>query len=308
MPSLNKADKYTYELLKRILKEGYKDVAPRPKYSDGTPAHTLSVNGNFRVYDIGAGEFPICTLRPIAIKMAIKEMFWIYQDASNSLEVLQNKYNIHYWDAWPSKDWPGTIGARYGEVVRRYDLMRNLLKGLKEDPYGRRHVIDLWQYKELRETDGLSPCAFLTIWNVRNDGKGNEYLDVHLIQRSGDSLAASCAGVNECQYSALLMMVAKHCGYKVGCLYHVVANEQIYDRHVDQANEMIRRYEERLAQERKEDMEWEDSYQGEGPGEPVYPNLLFETDKTDFYSFTIDDFKLINYEPMKPQLSLDLGI
>ena len=80
-------------------------------------------------------------------------MFWIYQDASNSLEVLQNKYNIHYWDEWPSKDWPGTIGARYGEVVRRYDLMRNLLKGLKEDPYGRRHVIDLWQYKDGFEKD-----------------------------------------------------------------------------------------------------------------------------------------------------------
>ena len=305
---MNKADKYTYELLKRILKEGYKDVNPRPKYADGTPAHTLSVNHNVRIYDIGAGEFPICTLRPIAIKMAIKEMFWIYQDASNDLKVLQDKYNIHYWDEWPSKDWPGTIGARYGEVVRRYDLMRNLLKGLKEDPYGRRHIIDLWQYKELRETDGLSPCAFLTVWNVRNDGNGNEYLDLTLFQRSGDSLAASCAGVNECQYAALLMMVARHCGYKVGTLCHHVVNEQIYDRHVDQAKELIRRYEERLEKEKLEDMECEDACQGEGSGERVYPNLILDTNKTDFFEFTIDDFKLVNYEPMKPQLKLDLGI
>ena len=292
---MNKADKYTYELLTRIMNEGFKDVNPRPKYLDGTPAHTLSVNHNIRIYDIGAGEFPICTLRPIAIKMAIKEMFWIYQDASNDLNVLRDKYNIHYWDEWPSKDVPGTIGHRYGYVVRKYKLMENLLKELVEDPYGRRHIIDLWQYQELRETDGLAPCAFLTVWNVRNDGNGNEYLDLTLFQRSGDSLAASCAGVNECQYAALLMMVAKHCGYKVGTLCHHVVNEQIYDRHVDQAQELIRRYKE------KEQAELN------GEKQPN-PNLILDTDKTNFYDFTIDDFKLLDYEPMKPQLKLDLGI
>ena len=292
---MNKADKYTYELLTRIMNEGLKDVNPRPKYLDGTPAHTLSVNHNIRIYDIGAGEFPICTLRPIAIKMAIKEMFWIYQDASNDLNVLRDKYNIHYWDEWPSKDVPGTIGHRYGYVVRKYKLMENLLKELVEDPYGRRHIIDLWQYQELRETDGLAPCAFLTVWNVRNGGNGNEYLDLTLFQRSGDSLAASCAGVNECQYAALLMMVAKHCGYKVGTLCHHVVNEQIYDRHVDQAQELIRRYKE------KEQAELN------GEKQPN-PNLILDTDKTNFYDFTIDDFKLLDYEPMKPQLKLDLGI
>ena len=154
---------------------------------------------------------------------------------------------------------------------------------------------DLWQYKELRETDGLAPCAFLTVWNVRNDGNGNEYLDLTLFQRSGDSLAASCAGVNECQYAALLMMVAKHCGYNIGTLCHHVVNEQIYDRHVDQAKELIRRYEE------KEHAEMHGK-------KHVNPNLILDTDKTNFYEFTIDDFKLVDYEPMKPQLPLDLGI
>lgn len=292
---MNKADQYMYELLNRILREGYKDVNPRPKYADGSPAYTLSVNGNFRSYDIGAGEFPICTLRPIAIKSAIKEILWIYQDASNDLNMLRDKYNVHYWNDWESKDWPDTIGARYGEVVRRYNLMDNLLRELVEDPYGRRHVIDLWQYKELRETDGLAPCAFMTIWNVRNDGNGNEYLDVHLIQRSGDSMAASASGVNECAYAALLMMVARHCGYNVGVLYHLVANEQIYDRHVDQANEMIRRYEEKLSYEKAN-------------GEKPHPNMILNPEKTNFYDFTIDDFNLVNYDPVKPQLTFELGI
>ena len=294
-----------YDLLNRILNEGYKDVNPRPKYADGTPAHTLSVNGNFRSYDIGAGEFPICTLRHIAIKSAIKEVLWIYKDASNSLEKLRNEYGVKYWVEWESKDWPGTIGARYGYVVWKYGLMRQLLDEIKKDPYGRRHIIDLWQYQELRETDGLAPCAFLTVWNVRNDGNGKEYLDLTLFQRSGDSLAASCAGVNECQYAALLMMVARHCGYNVGKLYHTIANEQIYDRHIDQAKEMIRRYEEKKAEI---DQAWDEAYQNGEQFVIKQPDLILNPDKTNFYDFTIDDFELVYYEPMTPQLTLDLGI
>ena len=77
---MNKADTYLYELMKRILAEGYKDKNPRPKYQDGTPAHTLSVNGNFRIYDIGAGEFPLTTLRPIAVKTGIREILAIFQN------------------------------------------------------------------------------------------------------------------------------------------------------------------------------------------------------------------------------------
>ena len=81
------------------------------------------------------------------------------------------------------------------------------------------------------------PCAFLTIWNVRG-----EYLDMCLIQRSGDMITASGAGgVNEVQYACLQMMIAKATGYKPGKFTHFVANEQIYDRHIDAANELIKR-------------------------------------------------------------------
>jgi thymidylate synthase len=188
------------------------------------------------------------------------------------------------------------------DFVFRYELSRNqlvsLLKGLVKDPYSRRHIISFWHWANI-DKKSLVECAYETMWNVSNDGNGKEYLNVTLVQRSGDSLTASCAGVNECQYSALLMMVAKHCGYHVGKLYHLVVNEQIYDHHIDQAKEMIRRYEERLEHEKKDDAESKDG---------VYPNLILDTDKTDFFEFTIDDFKLVNYDPMKPQLTLDLGI
>ena len=75
-------------------------------------------------------------------------------------------------------------------------------------------VVSLWQETDLHETPGLAPCAFLTIWNVRNDDDNNEYLDMVLIQRSGDMLTASGpGGINEIQYAALLMMIARHTGY-----------------------------------------------------------------------------------------------
>lgn len=279
------ADYYLYTNINMIEQGGFEDINPRPKYADGTPAHTKSINHQYRSYDLSTGDFPITTLRPIAWKTAIKEILWIYQDASNSLDLLHNKYNVFYWDEWPSKDMPGTIGARYGEVVRRYDLMNNLLKDIQKDPYGRRHIIDLWQYKELNETDGLCPCAFLTNWNVRG-----EYLDMLLFQRSGDMLMASGAGnVNEVQYATLLMMVARHCGYKPGRFTHIIANEQIYSKHWEAANELRNRF------------------------ETVSPEngsvkMILNPEKTNFYDFTIDDFQLENYNPIKPQLNLEIAI
>lgn len=272
--------------IEHILADGYLDVNPRPKYSDGTPAHTVSVNHVMRQYDLGKGEFPICTLRPMAWKTAIREIFVIYQHPTNVISEME-EMKVNWWGPWDIGD--GTIGQRYGATVSRYDLINNLIKDIEKDPYGRRKVVSLWQETDLHETAGLAPCAFLTIWNVRG-----EYLDMMLVQRSGDMLTASGAGgMNEIQYAALLLMIAKHTGYKPGVFTHVVANEQIYDRHMDAAHEMLRRYDEKTA--------------NETPDAPE-PLVILDTDKTDFYDFTIDDFKILNYKAMKPQLTLDLGI
>lgn len=276
----------------KILLYGYPDEDPRPKYSDGTPAHTISVNHVVRTYNLQK-EFPICTLRPIAWKTAIKEILWIYQDQSNSLELLNNKYSVRYWNDWESQDVPGTIGVRYGETVRRHNLVDTLLKDIKEDPYGRRHIISLWQEEDFKASDGLLPCAFLTNFNVRG-----EYLDMLLYQRSGDMLAASGAGgINEVQYAAFLMMIARATGYKPGKFTHVVCNEQIYDRHVEAARELLKR---------ADALKMEDEYYTKYIFD--YPVMKFEPKTDNFYDFTIDDFQLEGYEPKTPQLRLDLGI
>ena len=278
--------------IRNILNNGFIDQKPRPKYKDGTSAYTISVNHVVRSYNLQK-EFPICSLRPIAWKSGIKEILWIYQDESNSLELLRNKYGIRYWDEWESKDCPGTIGKRYGETVRCYDLMNRLLNDIKINPYGRRHIISLWQENDFEETDGLLPCAFLTDWNVRG-----EYLDMLLFQRSGDMLTASGAGgINEVQYAALQMMVSKATGYKPGMFTHVVSNEQIYDRHIEAAEELLKR-----ADEQSLEYVYRKGY------EFTYPKMIFEPDSNDFYQFSINDFRLEGYEPIKPQLKLELGI
>ena len=290
---MTKADIYMKEDIEKILIEGYLDVNPRPKYKDGTPAHTLSVNHVMRKYDLSKGEFPICTLRPMAWKTGIREIFTIYQKSTNNLEEMR-AMGVNWWDDWDIGD--GTIGQRYGATVKRYDLINNLINDIKNDPYGRRKIVSLWQETDLHETAGLAPCAFQTIWNVRNDGTGREYLDMCLIQRSGDMLTASGAGgINEIQYAALLMMIARHCGYEAGVFTHFVANEQIYDRHEEQAYEMRRRANKLAIREYEH-------------GEHKNPMLVLNPDKTNFYDITIDDFTMENYEPMKPNLYLELGI
>ena len=278
--------------IQNIINNGTKDENPRPDYADGTPAHTYFVNHVVRKYRLDKGEFPICTLRPIAWKSAIKEVLWIYQDKSNSLDVLENKYGIHWWREWESKDIPGTIGVRYGETVRRHNLINNLLKDIKENPYGRRHIMSLWQEEDFKASDGLLPCAYETIWTVRG-----EYLDMALMQRSGDKLTASgSGGVNEIQYTALLMMIAQATGYKPGVFTHFVANEHIYDRHIDSAKELLKRCENLKMDDTHYDYKFDTV------------EMRFDPKSNNFYDFTIDDFELIGYEPIKPQLKLELGI
>jgi thymidylate synthase len=289
---MTKADNYMIEAIENILKNGYKDTNPRPKYADDTPAHTISVNHVFRTYDLSKGEFPICTLRPIAWKTGIREIFTIYQNPTNEIKKME-EMGVTWWNDWDIGD--GTIGQRYGATVKRYDLINELIKDIQNDPYGRRKIVSLWQETDLHETPGLAPCAFLTIWNVRK-GQETDYLEMVLVQRSGDMLTASGpGGINESQYAALLMMVAVHTGYTPGVFSHLVANEQIYDRHIEAAHEMMKRY---------HDTQRDECF-GRLNQNPVF---ALNTTNTDFYKFTVDDFTMVNYNPIKPQLRLELGI
>lgn len=413
---MTKADYYMKENISNILANGYLDENPRPHYKDGTPAHTYSVNHVVRTYDLSKNEFPICTLRPIAIKTGIKEILAIYQNQSNRISEFE-RMGCGWWKDWELEN--GTIGRSYpynieshrlnemkkdiikieqkvfdkkeaatefilgnyntvknftneeiqelkfiwinmimncqnnqtfvdkkwnsfeqflkdvryipqyflarednfndwvlskdyymsncyskdtcvflrkdelkllNDSLYREELSRNqvieLIKELRFDPYGRRHIMSFWNWSNIKKK-ALVECAFETIWNVRNKD-GEKYLDMCLIQRSGDMLTASGAGgINESQYAALLLMISKATHYKPGIFTHFVANEQIYDRHLDAAKEMLERFDEN----KKENI-----------------SITLNSNTDDFFQMSVNDFEIKNYEPIKPQLRLELGI
>ena len=279
---MTKADTIFKEYIRKIMEEGVWSEQARPKYKDGRTANSKYITGAFMEFDLAKGEFPITTLRPIAIKSAIKEMLWIYQDQSNRLDVLEDKYNVHYWNDWEVGN-SRTIGQRYGAVVKKHDITNKILKQLEANPWNRRNIISLWDYDAFEETEGLLPCAFQTMFDVRRVD-GEIYLDATLTQRSNDMLVAH--HINAMQYVALQMMIAKHFGWKVGKFFYFINNLHIYDNQFEQAEELLRR-------------------------EPsdCQPHLVLNVpDGTNFFDIKPEDFELVDYDPVKPQLKFDLAI
>lgn len=276
---MNKADKNYILNIEKIIIQGSWDENPRPKYDDGTPANSRFITGVFEEYDISKDEFPIPTLRNTAIKTGIKEILWIYQKQTSSLSVAR-EMGVNWWEEWNIGD--DTIGQRYGETINKYDLMNQLLDGLVNDPFGRRHIINMFQYEDLQSTKGLFPCAYETLWSVRKYGE-ELMLDMTLIQRSNDYLVAGY--INKIQYVALQMMVAGHCGYKIGKFCHLVQNLHIYDRHFDASAELLN----------KEPLD-------------IQPKLILKEDKN-FYEYTINDFEIIGIDGIsKINSKLELAI
>ena len=282
---ISRVDWRFMRIVLRILCDGVLDKNPRPHYEDGTPAHTISVNHEMATFDLEKNEFPIISLRPIPFKSAIGELLWIYQDQSNSLDLLKDKYGISWWDNWDIGD--RTIGACYGETVRRHDLMNRLLEGLEKDPDSRRHIISLWQEDDFKDPHGLKPCAFMTNWNVRHEEDG-DHLDMCLYQRSADFAVGVMS--NWVQYATFLVLVASCLDLIPGKFTWFCDNVQIYDRHVDQCMEMLRR-------------------------EPIYhkPFIRINNFDYDFYNIKRDDIILADYplEEIKeknPQIKFPIGI
>lgn len=292
-----KGDSEHKRILRNIIDNGSWDINPRAHYKDGTPAHSLGYNGEMSKYDLSK-EIPIITLRPIAIKKAIGELLWIYQDQSNDLELLKSKYGVTWWDPWDIGD--RTIGQRYGATVKKYNLLNKLLDELKNDPCGRRHIMSLWQNADFDLPGGLHPCAFMTLWNVRYPKMNNiesskinsenkevkPYLDMTLVVRSQDTPTAQV--INQLQYTVLQFMVARHCNMNPGIFTYFVQNVHIYDRHLDAVYELLNRKPVKLERE---------------------PYIWLNPEKSDFFSFTPEDIHIYEYpidkiKEQNPQINI----
>lgn len=278
------ADKIFKDNLLNILENGDwdKDYNVRPKWEDGTPSYTKYITGVFNTYNIAKDGIPITTLRPVAWKTAFKEILWIYKDKSNDVNLLKTKYGVNYWDSW--MDESGTLGKSYAYQLSKitdypegtFDQVDRIIYLLKNDPMNRRMITNMLNLEEMKDMT-LAPCAFMTQWSVRG-----EYLDMTLIQRSSDVIAA--LSINVIQYSFLLVMMAQACGYKPGKLNHYINNMHIYDRHVPIAEELLIR------------------------NEFPQPKIWINPDIDNFYHFTPDDIRITEYNSGEQFKGIEIAI
>ena len=263
---MSRADEIFINNCRDIISQGFWDTEypVRPRWEDGTPAHTVKRFGIVNRYNLQE-EFPILTLRKTNLRAAIDEVLWIWQKKSSDIHDLQS----HIWDSWADEN--GSIGKAYGYqfgIKHRYsegefDQVDRVLFDLKNNPLSRRIITNLYNHADLYEMN-LYPCAYSMTFNVC----GNQ-LNAVLNQRSQDMLVAN--NWNVCQYAALVHMFARVSGLVAGELVHVIADAHIYDRHVSIIEEVVSK-------------------------EP-YDSPVLEINRgiEDFYDFTVDDFRLENY-------------
>ena len=265
---MSRADDLFVQNCREILSSGVWDTdqAVRPRWEDGSPAHTIKKFGIVNRYDLQA-EFPILTLRRTYWKTAVDELLWIWQKKSNNIGDL----NAKIWDQWADES--GSIGKAYGYQLGvkhiypegEMDQVDRVLYDLKHNPASRRILTNIYNFQDLHEMH-LYPCAYSMTFNV----SGN-VLNAILNQRSQDMLAAN--NWNVVQYAVLVHMFAQVSGLVPGELVHVIADAHIYDRHVPIIEKMLQ----------------------QTPA--LAPVFHMDPAVTDFYAFTRDSFSLEGYAP-----------
>lgn len=275
---MSKADKIFVENCEDILTNGIwdADLPVRPKWADGTPAHTIKKFGIVNRYNLQE-EFPILTIRRTAFKSCIDELLWIWQKKSNNVKDL----NSHIWDQWA--DETGSIGKAYGYQLGvkykypegEFDQVDRVLYDLKNNQASRRIMTNIYNFQDLNEMH-LYPCAYSMTFNV----SGNK-LNGILNQRSNDFLTAN--NWNVVQYSILLIMMAQVSNLEPGELIHVISDAHIYDRHIDTVKEVI--------------------------NQPQFeaPKLIIDKSIKNFYDFTVDSFKLEDYKYNEKKYSIPVA-
>lgn len=293
------------EILKATKKNGYQELNKRTQVS------TLRIPHAVISIDLEK-EFPILKCKNVYWKTAAKEILWIMQQQSNNV----NDLDASIWDSWADDD--GFIGKAYGYQVAKpvtiggityKNQVDYVLTKLADDSSDRRAVIDLWNVDDLNDMN-LVPCCFTSIWTIINNK-----LNCMLVQRSADFLVG--VPFNTTQYAILTHLFARHLGINVGRLTHVMADCHIYcyDSHLLGATRMIANYEKcnKLAgipltyitcimKGSSNDMVKHDI-------DVVCskPILNIKTDKTDFFSISIDDISVDNYVPME-NINFDVAV
>lgn len=275
----------------RALKEVLETGEQRP---DRTGVGTISKFGVQMRFDLSKG-FPAITTKKLAWKAVVSELLWFIEGSGDEFrlrEILHGERytekktiwsdnaQAEYWTKKKLQRHAGDLGRVYGVQWRRWrapvvrinkvvlqncDQLLNLIDGIKEDPYGRRHIITAWNPGEL-EHMALPPCHMMSQFYVSTDGK----LSCQMYQRSADMFLG--VPFNIASYALFTHMIAQVCGLKVGELILVLGDAHIYENHVEQVKEQLSRKPFPLA------------------------SLVLDPSVTQITDFTMDSIQLINYE------------
>lgn len=302
---MSRVDKIFQDNLALIMSQPWEEVK-RPVYGDGTGVKVKRILQVCNQYDLRR-EFPLGSLRPTNLKNSIKEILWIWQKRSVDIKEL----GLHIWDQWADKN--GKIEGCYGDMINtpvilndakndtyiihssNYFINRNEIVGRAYEGYGFENQTDfiLWSLKNDKSsrriiasmfnpvTNSVKPlqeCAFQINLSVKEDE-----LYMTLYQRSQDAVVAGLWNV--AQYAALMMMLAHDAGLRPGVFTHFIQDMHVYDRHEEQANELLRR-----------------SLFGPVPQVTISSRM----DGKGFYDFTPNDFEVWNYEP-KEQIKFEVA-
>lgn len=123
-----------------------------------------------------------------------------------------------------------------GHVVRRIkiiDQLEQLIEGIKNEPYGRRHILSAWNPSEISDM-ALPPCHIMSQFYVSHGE-----LSCQLYQRSADFFLG--VPFNIASYALLTHMIAQVCGLKVGDFVHTIGDAHIYQNHFDAVEEQLLR-------------------------------------------------------------------
>ena len=287
------------ELLQDILDNGeVKD--------DRTGVGTHSVFGRHIRFDLRRG-FPAVTTKKLAWKACVGELLWFIEGSSDERRLAEITHGsaegkVTIWTPnaeasyWKHKaKFEGDLGRVYGVQWRHWnkyrtekdmgaahkggtrlavdktevDQLANLIKGLTEDPNGRRHIVSAWNVSELDEM-ALPPCHVISQFYVNK----NKELSCHMYQRSVDVFLG--LPFNIASYALLTHLLAHHCNLKVGELVISTGDTHIYKDHIEQVKEQLTR-------------------------EPYpLPTLMLNASKTNIFEMTMEDIHLENYQSHGP--------
>jgi len=263
---------YQYlNLLKDVLDHGVKNV------DRGTGSVSYGVFGRQTRYDLSEG-FPLLTTKKVYWKGVLHELYWFISGQSNIKYLVDN--NVHIWDDYPfkmylkrvqsskfkiqsltkeefiekiktdetfAKEW-GNLSRIYGEMWRRWptksgrtiDQLRWVINELKEDPYARNAIVTSWNPEYLYTmATNADASRFPICHNMYQVSVKDGKLNLQLYQRSADLFLG--VPFNIASYALLTIILAQVTGYKPGEFVHTFGDAHIYENHIEQVKEQLKR-------------------------------------------------------------------